>query len=587
MMNLSPRFSSARAINGFALPITIAICALLTFPGCCLPKLSKPDPAPALPDSFNGAVTADNSSQLCWREFFSDPTFVSLIDQALAGNQELKILNQRVQAANFEVLGRSGAYLPFVNWRAGASLEKPGLYTPLGAVEDQLDVMPGKPFPEPLPDFLVATEITWEVDIWRRLRNARDASTLRYLGTADGQNYIITRLVAEIGEKYYELMALDNRMATLDLTIQIQERSLEVSKAKKEAGRDTELPVQRFEAEVRKNQSEKLIIQQEIVEAENRINFLLGRYPQRVERDSSRFLDLHLNALAVGVPAQLLQNRADIRQAERELQAAGLDVKIARARFFPSLNINAAVGYEAFNPRYLFNTPESLIYNVAGDLVGPLINRRAIKADYLTANAVQLEKVYDYQRTVLNAFTEVVNRIAKVQNYGQSIAVKREQLKALEDSVDIATKLFQAAHPGVEYMDVLLAQRDFMDAKLVLIDTKQQQLAAIINAYQALGGGGVPPEQLLSGGNCNVPPPMSMPAMSMPGEQQLMSPTDMPPPATPESIPPGQPFAPGMPFPPPAPVETLQPELLPPGARYQPPPPAAAPGSPPQSLPPV
>src|SRR5690606_27984522 len=119
---------------------------------------------------------------------------------------------------------------------------------------------------------------------------------------------------------------------------------------------------------------ERMIVLQEIVEVENRINFLLGRYPQRVERDSSRFLDLALPPLMTGVPSQLLQNRADIRQAERELAAAGLEVQVARARFFPALNLTATVGTEAFNAKYLFRSPEALIYGVAGDLTAPLIN---------------------------------------------------------------------------------------------------------------------------------------------------------------------------------------------------------------------
>ena len=162
-------------------------------------------------------------------------------------------------------------------------------------------------------------------------------------------------------------------------------------------------------------------------------------------------------------------------------------MKVARANFFPKLIITGGVGYEAFNTKYLFLTPESLIYNVAGDLVAPLINKKAIKADYINANARQLQAVYNYQRVILNAFTEVINRVSKVQNYSKSIEIKKQQLESLEASVDVASNLFQNAR--VEYMDVLFAQRDLMDARMVLIETKQQQLSAIVNAYQALGGG--------------------------------------------------------------------------------------------------
>jgi hypothetical protein len=180
---------------------------------------------------------------------------------------------------------------------------------------------------------------------------------------------------------------------------------------------------------------------------------------------------------------------------------------VARARFFPSVNLSAGVGLEAFNTNYLLDTPESMLYRAGGDLVAPILNRKAIRADYMSANARQIQAVYEYQQTVLNAYVEVVNRMSKVENYGQSINIKKEQLASLEASVDNATKLFQNAR--AEYMEVLLAQRDMMEAKMVLIETKQQQLAAIVNTYQALGGGGWMPNGLtMDDIVCNPLPPI-------------------------------------------------------------------------------
>jgi outer membrane protein, multidrug efflux system len=432
-------------------------------------------------------TSLENSSQLGIEEFYNDPLLTGLIHQALAGNRELKILDQEVRIAGNEILARQGAYLPFVTIGAGAGLAKPSVYSPEGALEGQLEYSPGKHFQDPLATYLAGINFSWQLDIWRQLRNARDAAAQRYTAAFEKRNYFVTRLVADIAESFYTLMALDKRIETLDKTIELQEQSLEAAKAKFDAGRVTELPVQRFQAEVRKNQSEKLIIKQEIVEIENRVNFLINRYPGPVERMSTGFFDLNIHALSVGMPSQLLQNRPDIRQAERELAATGLDVQVARARFYPSLAITGGVGYQALNPRYLFLTPESLVYNVAGNLVAPLINFKAIQADYLTANAKQLQAVYNYQRVILNAFTEVVNRVSMVENYRKSIELKKQQLEALETSVGIASKLFLAAR--TEYIEVLFAQRDLQDARMVLIDTKKQQLSAIVNAYQALGGG--------------------------------------------------------------------------------------------------
>ncbi len=388
-------------------------------------------------------------------DIFNDPMLNSLIEQAIVGNQELKVLAEDVQIACYEVQARSGAYRPFVGYLARAGVEKSGRYTREGAVEDQLEGRPGRAFPDPLPDFMVGTTVSWEIDIWKRLRNAQRAAAMRYLSTQEGRNYVITRLVAEVASNYYELLALDNRLLALNQMIEIQQSSLEIAKAKKAAARETELAVQRFQAELRKNESERLIVQQEIVEAENRINSLLGRYPQPIARPSVDFLNVSLTTLNTGLPPELLRNRADIRQAEREIRAAGLDVQVAKARFYPGLGISAGVGYRAFDARYLFQTPESLVYNVAGDIVGPIINKRAIQAEYKTANARQLQSVYNYQQTVIDAFTEVINYLAAIENYGQSIEIKKQQLQSLEKSVDVATKLFQNAR--AEYMEVLLA----------------------------------------------------------------------------------------------------------------------------------
>ncbi|WP_254053761.1 TolC family protein [Singulisphaera sp. GP187] len=328
--------------------------------------------------------------------------------------------------------------------------------------------------------------LNWQLDIYRQLRNARDAAGQRFNVALERRNYFITRLVADVAENYFRLMALDKRLENLNLTIELQERSLEIAQALKEAARITELGVLRFQAEVRKNQSEKLIVNQDIVVTENRINFLLNRFPQPVERVSAGFYELNINRLSVGVPSQLLQNRPDIRQAERDLAATGLDVKVARVNFFPQLVISGGTGLASLVINHLFE-PQAVIGTFASGLVGPLINKRSIRAEYLTANARQLQALYTYQRVVLNAFTEVVNRLSMVEKYTASIELKKQQMAALEASVEVASNLFQNAR--VEYIDVLLAQRDLRDARGTLIDTKVEQLVAIVNTYQALGGG--------------------------------------------------------------------------------------------------
>jgi multidrug efflux system outer membrane protein len=471
---------------------------LLILPGCNIPKLRQAQTGLAVPPSFNGVTSSENSAQLRVDEFYKDPILTRVICQAVANNRQLRVLEQEVQIARNVILQRRGAFLPFIGVRALGGMDQYSQFTLEGASrqDDPYVHSPDKLLPNPVPNTMLGLNLFWQLDIWRELRNARDAAIQRYFEAIERRNYFVTRMVADIAENYYALLALDRRLENLDIIIGIQEKSLAVAEAIREAGRSSVLPVQRFRAEVRKNQSEKLIIGQEIIQVENRINFLAGRVPQQVERESTRFLDfldLNINTLNVGVPAQLLQNRPDIRQAERELTAAGLDVKVARAHFFPRLDITAGYGYQSFNPKYLFMTPQAMIANAAADLTAPLINKAAIRADYMTANAKQLEAIYDYQRVILNAYTEVINQLTKVVFYARSIEIKKQQLASLEAAVASASDLYQNQRIGgkseIDYLDVLTAQRDLLDVRMVLISTKREQLSAIVNTYQALGGG--------------------------------------------------------------------------------------------------
>lgn len=465
---------------------------VLSAPGCRIPGLYKPDAAPPLPNSFNGKASAENSANIGIYEFFDDVVLAQLLTDGLAQNQELKIRNQEIYIANSEIIARRGAFLPFLELNARGGFDRNSRWTPLGAAEEQLVTPNGGEFPDPLSNIRLTTDLFWRIDLWRQYRNARDAAMQRYYEAIESRNYLITQLVADTAENYYELAALDKRLQYLNQTIEIQEQSLEVAEAQKAAARGTELGVQRFLAEVRKNQAERFVVQQRIIEVQNRINVLVGRFPQPVERTNWDVIKLDSRMISVGVPAQLLRNRRDIQAAEREVAAAGLDVLVARANFFPKLDITANVGFESFEPRYLFN-PDALVASAAGNLAAPLINKSAIRAEYFTANAQQLQAIYDYQRTVLNAFTEVVNNVSKAENYRRSVLVKQQEVAALEQSVDVARNLFRApldeAFARVEYVDVLLATRDLLEARTELIETKQEQLSAIVRAYQALGGG--------------------------------------------------------------------------------------------------
>jgi outer membrane protein, multidrug efflux system len=439
-----------------------------------------------MPMSFGNASDSATSARINWKEYFSDQNLVALIDSALDKNQEMNITFQEIEILRNEVRVRKGEYLPFVGLGVAAGVEKEGRYTRHGAVDANEEIMPGKEFPEPLGNYEVVALASWEVDIWKKMRNARKASALRYLAGREGRNFLKTSLIAEIANSYYELMALDNQLGIIVQNIDIQTGALEIVKQQKAAAKLTQLAVNRFEAQLLNTKNRQYEIRQKIVETENRISFLTGRFPTRIPRSSVTFNDISLDSVLAGIPSQLLTNRPDIRKAELELAAAKLDVKAARANFFPSLRIVGGVGLQAFNLSYVAS-PESMLLRLGGDLIAPLVNRNAIKAEYSSATARQIQAVYDYERTILNGYVDVVNQLSYVRNFGQSFETKSKEVEILMQSIAISNSLFRSAR--ADYLEVLLTQREALESKMELVEIKQKQLNAKVNIYRALGGG--------------------------------------------------------------------------------------------------
>jgi NodT family efflux transporter outer membrane factor (OMF) lipoprotein len=435
-----------------------------------------------MPDGFDAMSKGTSSAaQQQWDAFFSDPYLSALINEALENNQELNMQLQEIIITQNEIAAAKGEYIPRLDANVGAGIEKVGDHTSQGVSDETHGVAKN------LPDFHFGLSASWEIDIWGKLRNAAKAANYRYLSSIEARNFIVTQIVAEIANSYYDLLALDNQIDVLEHNIQLQQDALEIVKFKKEAGRATELGVQRFRAEVLKNQGRRAELEQERVMAENRINFLVGRFPQKVARDPERFKETEPHPVGTGLPAELLDNRPDVRRAELQLEAAKLDTKVAKARFYPSLSLDADVGYESFNARHLLDTPESMLYNLAGNLTAPLLNRAAIKADYRSANARQIYAVYDYERTILMAYTEVRNQLAAIDNLDRQYDRQEKQVEMLTQSIEISNTLYASAR--ADYVEVLMTRRDSLEAQMELIDTKRRQLQAMVDVYQALGGG--------------------------------------------------------------------------------------------------
>jgi outer membrane protein, multidrug efflux system len=440
-----------------------------------------------VPDKFyKNSSEKESIANLSWKTYFKDTNLNALIDSALIHNQELNIVLQEIQISKNEIKARKGEYLPFVNVYGGGMSEKTARYTRYGALENQLQIKPGTNFPEFFGDYSFGLSSSWELDIWKKLRNSKKAAVARYLASMEGKNFMVTNIVAEISEAYYELLALDNLLEIIEKNSEIQSSALATVKQQKESAKVSQLAVNRFEAQLLHTQNLKFEIKQKIVETENRINFLAGRYPQSVKRSTSAFLSDKIDSINAGLPSQLLMNRPDIREAEMKLAAAKLDVKVARARFYPSVSLRAGLGFQAFNPAFLVN-PESILFNMAGDLMAPLINRNAIKAAYNSARYNQIEAIYEYERSILNGYTDVLNQLSKLDNYSKSYEMKSKEVDILMQSVSIAGNLFNSAR--ADYAEVLLTQREALDSKMEMVDSKLNYFKAKVQIYRALGGG--------------------------------------------------------------------------------------------------
>jgi NodT family efflux transporter outer membrane factor (OMF) lipoprotein len=454
---------------------------------CKAPAITQVADTKVLPSMYVKSKDTTNAADMNWKDFFNDKNLISLIDTALHNNQDALITLQEIEIAknNFKI--KSSLLFPKVNAGGGLGLEKVGVYTSQGAGDASADITPGNKVPENLGNINLGFQASWEADIWGKLQNTKKAAWAKYLSTVEGRNLVITNLVAEVADTYYELIAYDNQLDLIRQNIALQQKQLEIVKVQKQAAVVTELAVKQFEAQLLNAQAVEFDLLQKITETENKINFLLGRYPQTIQREFSALnipLPKQINA---GIPSQLLKNRPDIKQAELELEATKFEVKSAQLEFYPTLSINSGLGLQAFKASYILKTPQSLAYSLAGDLTGPIINRAAIMAEFKTANALQIEALYNYQKSIINGFVEVSNELSNMSNLQKMYQFKSQESETLNKAIYIASDLFKSARAN--YLEVLMNQKDALVTKLELIEAKKRQFNAMIHIYKALGGG--------------------------------------------------------------------------------------------------
>ncbi|MGB8376432.1 MAG: efflux transporter outer membrane subunit, partial [Salegentibacter sp.] len=331
----------------------------------------------------------------------------------------------------------------------------------------------------------VTGNLSWEADIWGKIRSNKRALQADYLQTVAAHKAVKTRLIANIAITYYQLLMLDEQKRITLETINTRSKSLETTKALKEAGNVTEVGVQQTEAQLYSAQSLLIDINNEIRLLENSFSILLGTAPQQIDRGELQDQEIS-TPLHTGVPAQLLRNRPDVIAAEYNLVNAFELTNVAKSNFYPSLVLSASGGFQSLDLKDLFNA-NSLFANLAGSLAEPILQGRRIRTQYEAAQARQQEALLNFRQSILTAGKEVSDALYNYQASTDQIEVKTKEFGAYQKASDYSQELLN--NGLANYLEVLTARENALNSRLRLINAEFNQLKSIVELYEALGGG--------------------------------------------------------------------------------------------------
>ncbi|WP_146010987.1 TolC family protein [Siphonobacter sp. BAB-5405] len=448
-----------------------------------------------VPSSYAGSLNDPNTDSLSigndpYNRLFTDANLVALIDTALARNLDVKMALQRLEVTRAQYGISQAALRPQVDAVVSAGVDRFGRYTLNGVGNYDTNfseyVTGSSIIPNPVPDYFVGFRSSWEIDLWGKLRNRKRAAYNRVLASQEGRNVIVTDLVSEVARLYFTLLSLDAELEIIRDNVELQQQALSLVEVQKAAGRVTELAVQQFNAQLLNTKSLEGGVRQQILQAENQINVLLGRYPQPIQRGISIREQQLPATVAAGVPAQLMSRRPDIRQVERELEAANIDVAVARAEFLPSLNLTPYVGLNAFRLGVL-GSVESMTAGILGGLSAPVLNRRFIKGNLRVTEAERNRSFLAYQQVILRGVSEVVQSLKGLENFRNVADYQTQQVNVLKQAATTSDNLFATGY--ATYLEVITAQRSVLESELSLINTKRSQFLSLVDLYRALGGG--------------------------------------------------------------------------------------------------
>ena len=431
---------------------------------------TKYHPAETTPDNLYGEEVAvddtTNFGNVNWRELFTDPQLQALIEQGLQNNTDLRSAQLQIEEAEAALMSAKLAFLPSF------------ALSPQGTISSFDGGKATKTYTLPVT-------ASWELDIFGRLRNAKQQAKALYAQSKDYQQAVRTQLIAGIANVYYTLLMLDEQLAISQQTEEAWKETVASTRALMDAGLANEAATSQMEAAYYSVQTSILDLKEQINQVENSLALLLAETPRRYER--GKLADQRLpEDVAVGVPMQMLSNRPDVRAAERSLEQAFYATNQARAAFYPSIVLSGSAGWTNSAGSMIVN-PGKFLASAVGSLTQPLFNKGQIMAQYRIAKAQQEEASLSFQQALLNAGSEVNDALVACQTSKAKTVLFEKQIQSLEKALESTSLLME--HGTTTYLEVLTARQSLLSAQLSQTANRFTEIQSVINLYQALGGG--------------------------------------------------------------------------------------------------
>jgi multidrug efflux system outer membrane protein len=436
-----------------------------------------------LPKQFAGVSFADTSSiaDIEWKNFFSDTTLQSLIQRGISYNHDLLIAMKRIDIARQQAKQANMLLLPELNLQFSGQYNRPS--------KNSLNGISANSFlgKNHIENYQGILGLSWEVDIWGKLRGQKEVALTQYLQTTEAAKAIQTQLVADIAQGFFNLLMLDKQLDIARKNLALSDSFLIATRLLKDAGVVNLLAVQQAESQ---KQSTALLIpqlEQDISLQENALQVLTGQLPGVIFRKSTLNESGIRNELSTGLPVAMVSRRPDVRSDELALVAANAQVGIAQANMYPVLTITAGGGIESFKSSNWFSIPNSLFGLAAGTIAQPIFKRRQLKTQFEVAKLEREQAVIRFRQSVLQATGEVANALVQTDKLKEQKQIASDQTDTLKRAVSNAQLLFKS--DMASYLEVITAQGNALQAELNLAAIQRLELNAMVELYRALGGG--------------------------------------------------------------------------------------------------